>query len=33
MKLNGEIQVEKISKDKSIEPFEFELRRSKRDRK
>ena len=31
MKLNGEQQVQKISRDKSIEPFEFEPR-SKRDR-
>ena len=33
MKLNGEQQVQKTSKDKSIEPSEFELRMSKRDRK
>ncbi|KAJ9703199.1 hypothetical protein PVL29_004828 [Vitis rotundifolia] len=33
MKLNGEQQVQKISRDKSIEPSEFEPRRSKRDRK
>ena len=33
MKLNGEQQVQKTSRDKSIEPFEFEPRRSKRDRK
>ena len=33
IKLNGEQQVQKTSIDKSIEPFEFEPRRSKRDRK
>ena len=33
MKLNGEQQLRKTSRDKSIEPSEFELRRSKRDRK
>ena len=33
MKLNGEQQVQNTSRDKSIEPFEFEPRRSKRDRK
>ena len=33
MKLNGEEQVQKTSRDKSIEPSEFEPRRSKRDRK
>lgn len=33
MKLNGEQQVQKTSKDKSIEPSEFEPRRSERDRK
>ena len=33
MKLNGEEQVQKTSRDKSIEPFEFEPRRSKRDTK
>ncbi|RVX14351.1 hypothetical protein CK203_017150 [Vitis vinifera] len=33
MKLNGEQQVQKTSRDKSIEPSEFEPRRSKRDRK
>ena len=33
MKLNGEQQVQKTSRDKSIEPSKFELRRSKRDRK
>ena len=33
MKLNSEQQVQKTSRDKSIEPSEFELRRSKRDRK
>ena len=33
MKPNGEQQVQKTSKDKSIEPFEFEPRKSKRDRK
>ena len=33
MKLNGEQQVQKISRDKSIEPSEFEPKRSKRDRK
>ena len=32
MKLNGEQQVQKTSRDKSIEPSEFEPR-SKRDRK
>ena len=30
---NGEQQVQKTSRDKSIEPFEFEPRRSKRDTK
>ena len=33
MKLNGKQQVQKTSRDKSIEPSEFEPRRSKRDRK
>ena len=33
MKQNGEQEVQKTSKDKSVEPFEFEPRRSKRDRK
>ena len=33
MKLNGEQQVQKTSRNKSIEPSEFEPRRSKRDRK
>ena len=33
MKLNGEQQVQKTSRDKSIEFFEFEHRRSKRNRK
>ena len=33
MKLNGEQQVQKTSRDKSIKPSEFEPRRSKRDRK
>ena len=33
MKLNGEQQVQKTSRDKSIEPSEFEPRKSKRDRK
>ena len=33
MKLNGEQQVQKISRDNTIEPFEFEPRKSKRDRK
>ena len=33
MKLNGEQQVQKTSRDKSIEPSEFEPRRSKSDRK
>ena len=33
MKLNGEQQVQKTSRDKSIEPSEFKPRRSKRDRK
>ena len=33
MKLNGEQQVQKTSRDESIEPFEFEPRRSKRNRK
>ena len=33
MKLNGEQLVQKTSRDKSIEPFEFEPRRSKIDRK
>ncbi|KAL6333945.1 hypothetical protein AAG906_039361 [Vitis piasezkii] len=32
-KLNGEQQVRKTSRDKSIEPSEFEPRRSKKDRK
>ena len=32
MKLNGEQQVQKTSKDKSIEPSKFEPRMSKRDR-
>ena len=33
MKLNGEQQVQNTSRVKSIKPFEFEPRRSKRDRK
>ena len=33
MKLNGEQQVQKTSRDKSIEPSKFEPRRSKRNRK
>ena len=33
MKLNGEEQVQKTSRDKSIEPSKFEPRRSKKDRK
>ena len=33
MKLNGEQQVQKTSRDESIEPSEFEPRRSKRDKK
>ena len=33
MKLNDEQQVQKTSRDESIEPSEFEPRRSKRDRK
>ena len=33
MKLNGEQQVQKTSRDKSIEPSEFEPRMNKRDRK
>ncbi|KAJ9684091.1 hypothetical protein PVL29_016537 [Vitis rotundifolia] len=33
MKLNGEQEVQKTRRDKSIEPSEFETRRSKRDRK
>ena len=33
MKLNGEQQVQKTSRDKSIEPYKFEPRMSKRDRK
>ena len=33
MKLNGEQEVQKTTKDKSIEPSEFEPRRNKRDRK
>nr|CAN62301.1 hypothetical protein VITISV_034115 [Vitis vinifera] len=33
VKLNGEQQVQKTSRDKSIEPSKFEPRRSKRDRK
>ena len=33
MKLNGEQQVQKTSRDKSIEPSEFEPKKSKRDRK
>ena len=33
MKLNGEQQVQKTNRDKSIEPSKFEPRRSKRDRK
>ena len=33
MKLNGEQQVQKTSRDKSIEPSEFKPRRNKRDRK
>ena len=33
MKLNSEQQVQKTSKDKSIEPSKFEPRRSKRDGK
>ena len=33
MKLNGEQKVQKTSRDKSIEPSEFEPRRSKRDSK
>ncbi|RVW94194.1 Retrovirus-related Pol polyprotein from transposon TNT 1-94 [Vitis vinifera] len=33
MKLNGEQLVQKTSRDKSIEPFEYEPIRSKRDRK
>ena len=33
MKLNSEQQVQKTSKDKSIEPSKFEPRMSKKDRK
>ncbi|KAL6334070.1 hypothetical protein AAG906_001830 [Vitis piasezkii] len=33
MKLNGKQQVQKTSRNKSIEIFEFESRRSKKDRK
>ncbi|RVX14596.1 hypothetical protein CK203_012090 [Vitis vinifera] len=33
MKLNGEQQIQKTTRDKSIEPSEFEPRRSKIDRK